>query len=130
MFFRSTSLILSVALIAGCGRSGPRTYPVSGTVSMDGQPLATGKIFLIDPETHLDADVGDIVDGQFEFRAQAGAKRVELRAERKTGQQSHFGGEVTEEALPARYNSESELTVEVTQDGDENEFAFDLQSGT
>ena len=63
MFFRSTSLILSVALIAGCGRSGPRTYPVSGTVSMDGQPLATGKIFLIDPETHLDADVGDIVDG-------------------------------------------------------------------
>ena len=57
-------------------------------------------------------------------------KRVELRAKRKTGKRSQFGREGTEESLPARYNSQSELTAEVTTDADKNVFAFDLQSDT
>ena len=125
---RVALLPLLVALVVGCGPSGPRTYRVAGSITLDGQPLETGKIFLIDPEMHLDSDVGDIVNGRFEFQAQAGVKRVELRAERKTGEKSQFGGDVTEEALPARYNSQSELQVEVTTDADKNVFPFELQS--
>ena len=122
-------LIATVAtLLIGCSQSGPKTYPVSGTVSVDDQPLETGKIFLVDPAGRLDSDVGDIVHGEFSFRAKQGPKRVELRAARETDEISHFGGAVTEESLPARYNSQSTLTAEVTTSRKQNVYTFGLQS--
>ena len=120
--------VMLLAITVGCGQSGPKTYPVSGTVTLDGAPLQNGKIFLVDPDMRLDSDVGDIVDGRFEFRAKPGMKRVELRAVRETGEISHFGGPVTEEALPAHYNSASELTEEVTSDARQNVYTFQLES--
>ncbi|MCH2129085.1 MAG: hypothetical protein MK179_08070 [Pirellulaceae bacterium] len=125
---RNCLVVMVATLLMGCGPSGPKTYSVSGTVSLDNQPLETGKIFLIDPAGRLDSDVGDIADGKFKFRAKPGSKRVELRAERQTGEISHFGGAVTAEALPARYNSQSTLTEEVTTNAKENVYTFELQS--
>ena len=128
IMMRTGIVVLMIILLAGCGQSGPKSYAVSGTVTVDGQPLETGKIFLIDPEGHLDSDVGEIVNGEFNFTAREGSKRVELRAERETGEISHFGGPVTAEALPARYNSHSTLTEEVTANGKQNVYTFELQS--
>jgi len=125
---RKGLVVLVITLLVGCGQSGPKSYDVSGTVTVDGQPLETGKIFLIDPEGHLDSDVGDIVNGEFDFTAREGSKRVELRAARETGEISDFGGPVTEEALLDRYNSHSTLTAEVTTNGKQNVYTFELQS--
>ena len=127
------SIILSLAaamimLTVGCGEPGPKTYPVSGTVTLDRQPLTDGKIFLIDPAMKLDSDVGDVVDGEFRFRAKAGSKRVEIRAARATGQIGNFGSPITEEALPDRYNSNSILKAEVTTEAHKNVYEFALKS--
>ena len=35
---------LAVTLISGCGPSGPKTYPVSGSVTLDGEPVPEGYI--------------------------------------------------------------------------------------
>jgi len=118
--------VILLALTVGCSER--TTYPVSGTVALDGEPVKWGKIMLIDPEMKLDSDVGNIVDGRFEFDAKPGKKRVELRSPRDTGIKSEFGGTVTEEALPRRYNSDSELAVEVASDTSNNVYSFDLES--
>ena len=121
-------VVMLATFLVGCNQSGPKTYSVSGTVTLDNQPLDTGKIFLIDPAGRLDSDVGDIANGKFKFRAKPGSKRVELRAERQMGEISHFGGAVTTEALPARYNSQSTLNAQVTTNSKENVYTFELQS--
>lgn len=43
-FVASTPLVLLVTFVLGCGGKGPRPVPVSGTVTVDGRPLAGGAI--------------------------------------------------------------------------------------
>ena len=125
---RLTLMVCVASLVVGCGPEGPTTYPVSGTVTLDGEPLTSGKVFLIDPAMKLAPNVGDIADGKFHFRATGGTKRVEISAARETGQVGNFGSPITEEALPARYNSESTLTAEVTTSGKDNKYVFKLEA--
>ena len=120
--------ILVLAVSAGCAPAGPRTYPVSGKVTLNGQPLEAGMVFFVDPEMKLDSDVGPIANGEFKFKAKPGIKRVELRAERRTGEIGNFGGAISEEALPARYNAESKLTAEVTTSGKDHRYLFELEA--
>ena len=60
-----------VAMLAGCGDSvGPRTYEVTGEVTLDGEPLPTeGTIILHHVPPDQDAATGHIVDGTFHLRA-------------------------------------------------------------
>src|SRR5262249_7497893 len=112
----------------GCGDAGPKTYPVSGTVSLDGRPLQEGDIYFSPLDPNVSADADKIKDGQFAFRTKAGKKRVEVRASRVIpGKQTPMGGPVRVEFLPPRYNSQSTLTAEVLANG-ENRFAFSLES--
>jgi hypothetical protein len=119
---RWTCLLVLLGTQAGCGDG---TYPVSGTVTVAGQPLKTGKILLIDPDLHRDAEVADVVDGKFQLRAREGKKRVEIRCGVWTGEIGNFGGKITDEGLPKRYNTESQLTCEVSRSGP-NVFEFKL----
>jgi hypothetical protein len=41
---RKHSLCLALLLLAGCGGSGVRSFPVSGTVTLDGAPLANALV--------------------------------------------------------------------------------------
>jgi hypothetical protein len=40
-------LAIAAFCVSGCGRSGPNPVPVSGTVTIDGQPLSAGTIRVI-----------------------------------------------------------------------------------
>lgn len=118
------------ALLAGCGPSGPETYEVSGEVTFDGQPVAEGQIVFRSAEGSSASWAGAIKDGRYALAATAGKKRVEITATRQvqTAQDSPSGqGAFTFESyIPAKYNSQSELTVEVTPEGP-NEFDFSLE---
>jgi hypothetical protein len=113
--------------ILGCGEAGPKTYAVSGTVTLDGRPLEEGDIYFYPLDPNVSADAGKIKGGRFAFRAKAGHKRVEIQAHLVVpGKKTPMGGPVREQFLPARYNSASTLSKEVVADGD-NRFEFALE---
>jgi hypothetical protein len=121
------ALILGL-VAAGCTDVGPRTYAVSGTVTLDGRPLEDGDIYFYALDPNVSADAGKIKNGKFAFRSKAGAKRVEIQASRVVpSKRTPMGGPVREQFLPARYNSATTLTAEVSPTGD-NHFEFALQS--
>jgi hypothetical protein len=120
-------LFAAVLLAAGCSR-GPRTYPVSGTVTLDGKPLDDGNIYFLPLDPNVSADAGKIEGGAFRFEAREGKVRVEIRASREVpGKRSPMGNIRKEEYIPARYNRESTLQAEVRPSG-ENVYTFELTS--
>jgi hypothetical protein len=127
-------LLLSVAgggsmFVAGCSNAGPKTYPVTGMVTLDGEPLKEADILFLPLDPALGPDAGQIRDGKFAFRAKAGLKRVEVRASRPVVIKTAMGETtIWKNYLPARYNSQTTLQAEVTARGD-NDFTYDLHSG-
>lgn len=117
----------------GCAASdGPTKFPVSGTVTFDGQPVPSGDIIFYSTEKELGPDAGMIVDGKFTLQAKAGKKKVQIRASREVPgkTQPHPSGgtmPVTEDYIPARYNTETVLKAEIVSDG-LNDLDFSLTS--
>ncbi len=130
--FWHVCLFLVFLLPCACTPSAPTedTYPVSGSVTLDGAPLAEGKIRFLTAETGA-LDVLDIQGGKFEGQAKAGNRRVEISAFREGEPMAPFPGAEPEptrvDYIPARYNTESELTANVTPEGP-NQFDYELKS--
>ena len=119
-------LCLLVLPVAGCGPSGPETYPVSGTVTWNGDPLPEGNIVFEPVDGSIAPDAGKIAAGKFAFQAQPGEKRVQIDATREVGEVDPVMHTVPREAyIPSKYNSATILTATVTADG-ENDFTFEL----
>jgi hypothetical protein len=114
-------------LLVGCG-SGPRTYKVVGTVTLDGEPLPDGDIQFLPQDRALSIDGGRVEDGEFEFQAKPGTKKVSIRAARPApGLKAVNGDPINVDYIPDRYNSKTTLTAEVAAK-DKNEFEFKLTS--
>jgi len=152
LLFALTFVSLGSAFLTGCGGSSAPT--VTGTVTMDGQPLSNAQV------TFTPADGGQTAigktdsSGKFELyrRDERGAPvgsyevRVTTIAEPGTAISSDIpsdsedylsqvGGESsrnaskpsTKEAIPARYNTQTTLTREV--ESGKNKFDLELTSG-
>jgi len=125
---QSVKFVIGFALLitAGCEPAGPKDYPVSGTVTWNGQPLPEGDVLFTAAQGIETPDPGKVVDGKFTFRAKEGQKKVEIRATREEGApDSVMGAPMRRQYLPARYNDATTLTAEVTPAGP-NEFRFEL----
>jgi hypothetical protein len=129
--------LASLCFVAGCSRAydGDRRYPLSGTVSVDGEPMEAGAISFIPGETDQRVSGGPITGGVYSveeaFGANGGPYRVEIHWYRKTGRmlRNPDTGELYEErseGLPDKYHKDSELTVDVSPD--KTKFDFDLKS--
>lgn len=120
-------LCACACFLPGCGGAGPRS--VSGTVTVDGQPLTSGEILFEPEDTTKSPDAGQIKDGKFAFSAKTGKVKVKITAMREIPGKTLVGamGETlasTEQYLPAKYNTATELTAEVKASG--NSFEFPL----
>jgi hypothetical protein len=126
--------VVLVSTTAGCGTS---QVPVTGTVTLDGQPVTGPGIIAFYPEPA--ADVGgvsaEIVDGKYDIPAERGAVpgtyRVEITWPKPTGRKlpsADPGMTIDErvEAIPDKYNKNSELKVEISSDKTVHD--FDLKS--
>ncbi|MEX1041815.1 MAG: hypothetical protein WDZ51_14345 [Pirellulaceae bacterium] len=126
------SFFLLVPLV-GCGNSSTPRESVSGTVTLEGQPLVDGSI-LFSPQGDGPSAGGEIVNGQYtlarELGPAPGKYRVEISSWRSTGKSIYDAASEREEetlvsVIPPRYNSRSELQVEI-EPGKENRFDFEL----
>ncbi len=118
----NTSLLVSLLLLVGCGDQGgsriPPRYMVSGTVTLDGEPLKSGSIRFSSPE---DASLGissggDVVDGNYEFMAIPGKKSVKISCMKEV--KKH----VFQNLIPPKYNLKSTLTAEVIEETQQIDF--------
>ena len=122
-------LLCCLAALAGCGPGGPKTVPVSGSVTFAGQPVADGEIAFRSADGATASWAGRIVAGRYAIRSTVGPKRVEIIAVRpKPGAKPKASGEgvINEMYIPDRFNLESELKADVTAAGP-NEFDFKLE---
>jgi hypothetical protein len=121
-------VVLSAALLSGCGGSGPEVAPVSGRVTLDGAPFAGARI-RFQPEAGggspsygaADRDGNYVLGYKRNIQgAQPGIHTVTIQA--------GAGGEgSTPLKLPARYNTQTELRKEV-KSGEDNTIDFELKS--
>jgi hypothetical protein len=128
--------LLAGLLLAGCGRSGPQRYEVSGSVNFAGEKIAEGAIaFTPIGDTKGPKVGGNIQQGQYRIDRSggpvAGRHRVEITAMGKTGRKvPNMVGQMIDQVvniLPPKYSDEtSELTVEIQPHG-KNVCNFDLK---
>jgi hypothetical protein len=125
-------------IVAGCGGSG--LGEVTGKVTLDGQPLAGAIVTFYPQEGRPSIGMTDS-EGNYELGFTASEKgavvgkhtvRITTGAgedrEDESGEDEdqEEGADFADPTIPAKYNSKSELTREVTSGS--NEFDFDLQS--
>lgn len=116
--------VATLALFAGCGgETGPRLYPVTGTVTLDGEPIPTATILLQDPSRQDKTYIALVKDGVVSGEATAGQKSLLVTAIRQAVGKTIPGADgtgeepATEQYLPERYNLKTTLTTEITSPG-------------
>lgn len=146
-------IVIPFAGLLGCSATNDIDYgsvdlvSVSGTVTLDGQPLQRAVITFEDPENGTFSFARTDSSGRYtlQFDSQmdgviAGKKIVQISTTRNVlglkgeegveeGESSTEGGaapKATQEAVPACYNKESKLSLEVTSST--TTFDFDLKS--
>jgi hypothetical protein len=128
MAHRVRSVILLVvwlvlSAMVGCGKAGPELVPVSGTVTLDEEPLAEGFLYFKTIRTGA-LERFDIKAGEFQGMAEVGTRRVEVCANRpKTVIIDGAKVQVPENVVHPSFNTDSSLTAEVTREGP-NRFTF------
>ena len=132
MFRLCISFLCVTALLVGCsGSSKPKVQlrTVKGTVKLDGKPMASGDVlFLVQNQGPKTLSVKD---GNFSGEVIEGQSRVEIRSYKDAApvmmmdQVANPGAK--ENFIPAKFNSESTLTADVTASGP-NEFNFEVTS--
>lgn len=111
-------VLLTTAVLAGCGPGGPALGTVEGTVTLDGAPLPEAEVTFSPEEGRSSVGITD-QNGRYDLDyaserkgALVGTHSVTVRTE-KTTQKDDGTDEVTPEKIPAKYNAQTELEYEV-----------------
>jgi hypothetical protein len=117
--------MLVLTTLFGCAKQS-RTS-VSGNVTLDGQPIASGQI-VFEPTSGGRLGIAPIADGKYIMPAAqgptAGKYVVRITANRPSGRKVQAGRgdkalvDQYEQYIPAKYNEQSELTTEVGSEGE------------
>jgi hypothetical protein len=109
-------LLLIVTAVAGCSSS---VATVSGTVSLDGQPLADGTISFLPADGATATAGGPIQKGSYSVTMPPGAKLVRISAMEVIGKRVVYEGDPSSpvidevrERIPEQYNAKTTLRVQ------------------
>jgi len=121
--------ILAACLVAGCSSkpSGlPDVAPVTGTVTMDGQPLASVTVVFESQSGHSSFGSTD-ASGRYELLAASNQKGAVVGPNKVTisTQLDAPPGPQWKDPIPARYNAATELSADVV--AGKNTFDFPLE---
>lgn len=127
-------LAVGLAAVLGCGSSQRAT--AYGNVTLDGKPMEAGAISFVPLGANPESKPAwsKVEGGEYAIPAKAGLAtgefRVEIRWIRKTGRKwgrlPDPNGDELAEAIPERYNSQSELKPTIKPG--ENHLDFELKS--
>ena len=103
---------LALAFVAGCG--GEQPADVSGTVLVDGVPLADGEIIFVAADDRKTPEAALVKDGKYALKVLPGAKKVHVKASRPPVKPDPVLGAVAREpALGPEYNEQTKLTIDI-----------------
>ncbi|MCE9560957.1 MAG: hypothetical protein K8U57_02775 [Planctomycetes bacterium] len=112
--FAAFVAIAGLASLAGCGGGSSDDSDVSGTVNIDGKPLAEGQIIFESADGSKAPAAGTIKAGQYSLKTAPGVKKVKITATRPGKKVDPMMGAAPQEALIGPdYNSATKLTAEV-----------------
>lgn len=134
-----TSLGFGYLVFDYSGAGAEAAHAVSGTVRVDGRPLAKGTIrFMPTAVTQSVGAAAEVVNGEYAVSEDLGlfpgryqvcvsgiGLAESIQANREAGDAP---AQLTDtDTVPARFNQQSEIFVEVTEDGNILGFDFDLK---
>ncbi len=109
--------VLGAFLCSGCSDGKGK---VTGSVTFDDQPVASGMVTFVRNEGQLVREGAVISQGSFQAVLAPGNYQVELNGQKVVGtrKQKGFDGkdevlEISEEMFPERYNRKTELVAEI-----------------
>jgi hypothetical protein len=111
------ALLVILFVLAGCG--GASEGQVSGTVKVDGEPLKTGAITFIPVDGKTQTAGGNIDNGRYSVKVPVSVMKVAINAPKIVGYKKLYPTPdsetrpLTKEALPAKYNEQTELQLDV-----------------
>jgi hypothetical protein len=127
---KTIGMILSSAILLfafGCNHSGPIT--VSGTVTVDDQPLERGKIDFQPADDKGPTAATTITGGKYECPVVPGKKKIRISGGKVTGKHAFTPGnpaspmvEDIKSLVPSCYNTETTLSCEVSYGTSEYDF--------
>jgi len=134
MAFRSFAAAFVAAAVCvaftGCDDGIPMGQ-VSGTITVDGQVPALGSSITFIPSDGKTPSTGCTLDaGKYSAKVPVGKMKVEIRVPKpvakpeKTVAGPGAGGDKIDESLPAKYNSDTELTYEVVSGSQTKDFVL------
>jgi len=132
---RGACLLLAAGAIVGTGCQSDDRVAVTGTVTLDGQPLEQGVISFRPSDGNRPTAEALIVAGKFNAQLTTGEKRVEVQGFRQNGLQHAFADDPTsplvprlEPIVPPRYHVDSMLRLNVDRATREANFALTTAS--
>jgi hypothetical protein len=107
-------ILLAVLTAALPGCMGDGLAEVSGTVTMDGQPLKDGEIILESTDQKSTPAGAKISDGAYSMRTTPGSKVVRILSSRPTSKPDPvMGSAAREAAIGSEYNQDSQLRATI-----------------
>ncbi|HEX3150404.1 MAG TPA: hypothetical protein VHR66_20165 [Gemmataceae bacterium] len=117
---RFVGFCLTVVAIVATGCQGGSTSTLTGTVTVDGQPLKDGAVRFIPLDPSKGGTAGAVIkDGTFTCQVPVGEMRVEFNGAKVVGKRKAYDTpdspmvDIVEELLPAKYNTQSELKITI-----------------
>lgn len=130
---RAVCLLTLALVMSGCGDDGLPMGEVTGTVTVDGEPAQTGSIAFFPTDGKSPTAGGAIEGGRYTAQVPLGESKVEVRVSKIVGHRKLYDTPdsptqpLLEEVLPAKYNSQTELLIDVTSGVNEQD--YDLEAG-
>ena len=126
------ALPLGMLLLTGCNSGDDNMGTIVGKVTVDGQAAQKGSITFTPVDGLSPTAGGKIEGGDYEVDVPVGVSKVVIRVPVKVGERKKYNTPDSpttpqfEESLPAKYNDQTELQVEITPGS--KEYNFDLSS--
>jgi hypothetical protein len=112
-----TIVLFLLLMLSGCSNSNRGV--VSGSVTIDGQPVKSGSIAFFPIDEKSPTTGASITDGQYTAQVPLGQTKVQIRVAKKVGEKKLYNTPdspvqpIMKETLPAKYNDDTELQLDV-----------------
>jgi hypothetical protein len=112
-----STLLFLLLMLSGCSNSNRGV--VSGSVTIDGQSVKSGSIAFFPTDEKSPTTGASITDGQYTAQVPLGHAKVQIRVAKQVGQKKLYNTAdspvqpIMQEILPARYNDDTELRLDV-----------------